>query len=43
MATKLAIRDTRCFWKEIKSKKATKSKLPQAVDEIEGECEIAEM
>ena len=42
MATKLANRDTRGFWKEIRSTKATKSKLPHAVDEIEGEREIAE-
>ena len=43
LATKLANRDTKGFWKEIRSTKATKSKLPHAVDEIEGECEIAEM
>ena len=35
MASKLADRDTRGFWKEIRSTKATKSKLPHAVDEIE--------
>ena len=43
IATKLANRDTRGFWKEIRSTKATKSKLLHAVDEIEGECEITEM
>ena len=43
MATKLADRDTRGFREEIRSTKATKSKLPHAVDGIEGECEIAEM
>ena len=39
MAAKLA----RVFWKGIRSTKARKSKLPHAADEIEGECEIAEM
>ena len=43
IATKLVNRDTRGFWKEIRSTKATKSKLPNAVDEIEDEYEIAEM
>ena len=43
MTTKLANRDTKGIEKEIRSTKATKSKLPQAVDEIEGECEIAKM
>ena len=43
MATKLANRDTRGFWKQMRSTKAAKSKFPHAVDEIEGECEIAEM
>ena len=42
MATKLANWDTRGFWKEISSTKATKSKLPHAVDEIEGKHEVAE-
>ena len=43
MATKLVDRDTRGFWKRIRSMKATKSKLPHAADESEGESEIAEM
>ena len=43
MATKLANRDTRGFWKELRSTKATKSKLPHAVDGIECESENAEM
>ena len=43
MPTKLAIRDTRGFWKEIRSSNVTKSKLFLAVHEIEDECEIAEM
>ena len=43
MATKLAKRDTRGLWKEIRSTKITRSKLPHAVDRIEGKCEIAEM
>ena len=43
MATKLASRYTRGFWKEFRLMKATKSKLPHAVDESEGESEIAEM
>ena len=43
MATKLANRDSRGFWKEIRLAKATKSKLPHAVDEIESKFEFAEM
>ena len=43
MAAEFTNRDTRGFWKEIRSTKAIKSKLPHAVDEIESECEIAEM
>ena len=43
MATKLANMNTRGLWKEIRSTKATKSKVPHAVEEIEGEFEIAEM
>ena len=42
IATKLANRDTRGFWGEIRSTRATKSKLLHAVVEIEGECEYAE-
>ena len=42
-ATKFASRDPRGFWEEIRSMKATKSKLSHAVDEVEGECELAEM
>ena len=38
MATKLGL-----FWKVIRLTKATKSKLPHAVDEYEGECEVAEL
>ena len=37
MHTKLANRDTRGFWKEVRSTKAAKSKLTTAVDENEGE------
>ena len=43
IAAKLANKDTKGFWKENRSTKATKSKLPHAVDESEGECKIAEM
>ena len=43
MATKLPNKDIRGFWKEIRSSKATKSKRPHAVDEIEGEYGISEM
>ena len=43
MAMKLANRDTRCFWKGIRPTNATKSKLLQAVDETEAECEVAEI
>ena len=43
MATKFGNRDIRDFWNEIRPTKATKSKPPHAVDEIEGECEISEM
>ena len=39
----LANRDTRGFCKEIRLTKATKSKLPHFVDEIDGECKFAEM
>ena len=43
MSMKLANLDTREFSKEIRSTKATESKLSHGVDEVEGECEIAEM
>ena len=43
MATKLANRDITGFQKDNRSTKATKSKLPQAVDQIEGECEFSEL
>ena len=40
MVTKLG---NRGFWKKIRSTKATKFKLPYAVDETEGECERGEL
>ena len=43
MAARLAYKDARGFWKEIRSTKATKSKFPHAVNETEGEFEFAEM
>ena len=41
MAAKLANRDTRCFWKAIRSIKAAQSNFTYAVDENQGQSEIA--
>ena len=43
MAMKIVYKDTRGFWKEIRPTEATNNKLPHAVDEIEGECEIEDI